>query len=89
MHPRSSPPIQDWLFDIHAKRIHEYKRQLLNALHVLDVYLRIQDGEEPPRPVCTSFAGKAAPGYARAKLIISYQQRRRISSTVIPGSAAG
>ncbi len=62
----------DWLFDIHAKRIHEYKRQLLNALHVLDVYHRIQDGEEPAAPRVHIFAGKAAPGYARAKLIIKF-----------------
>ena len=60
----------DWLFDVHAKRIHEYKRQLLNALHVLDMYWRIRDGEQPAAPRLHVFAGKAAPGYARAKLII-------------------
>ena len=59
-----------WLFDIHAKRIHEYKRQLLNALHVLDLFWRIRDGEEPAARRLHVFAGKAAPGYARAKLII-------------------
>jgi starch phosphorylase len=59
-----------WLFDVHAKRIHEYKRQLLNALHVLDLFWRIRDGEEPAAPRLHVFAGKAAPGYARAKLII-------------------
>jgi glycogen phosphorylase len=59
-----------WLFDIHAKRIHEYKRQLLNALHLIDAYWRIRDGDEPPAPRVHVFAGKAAPGYARAKLII-------------------
>ena len=63
-------PDPAWLFDIHAKRIHEYKRQLLNALHVLDLYWRIRDGEEPPAPRVHLFAGKAAPGFARAKLII-------------------
>jgi starch phosphorylase len=63
-------PDPSWLFDIHAKRIHEYKRQLLNALHVLDLYWRIRDGEEPPAPRVHLFAGKAAPGFARAKLII-------------------
>jgi starch phosphorylase len=62
----------DWLFAIHAKRIHEYKRQLLNALHVLDSYCRIHDGEEPAVPRVHVFAGKAAPGYARAKLIIKF-----------------
>jgi starch phosphorylase len=57
------------LFDCQVKRIHEYKRQLLNVLHVVSLYLRIQDGEEIlPRTVI--FAGKAAPGYAAAKLII-------------------
>ena len=57
------------LFDCQVKRIHEYKRQLLNALHVIALYLRIQDGEEVlPRTVI--FAGKAAPGYFMAKLIL-------------------
>jgi len=59
----------DSLFDCQVKRIHEYKRQLLNVLHVVSLYLRIQAGEEIlPRTVM--FAGKAAPGYAAAKLII-------------------
>jgi starch phosphorylase len=61
-----------WLFDIQAKRIHEYKRQLLNALHVLDLYLRIKNGEVPAAKRAHVFAGKAAPGYARAKLIIKF-----------------
>jgi len=61
-----------WMFDVHAKRIHEYKRQLLNALHVLDLYLRIKDGEVPATRRAHVFAGKAAPGYARAKLIIKF-----------------
>lgn len=59
------------LFDVHVKRIHEYKRQLLNVLHVVTLYNRIrrQTGETfTPRTVF--FAGKAAPGYAQAKLII-------------------
>jgi len=59
----------DWLFDIHVKRIHEYKRQLLNAMHVLSLYDRLQAGEVvPPRVVI--FGGKAAPSYVIAKLII-------------------
>jgi glycogen phosphorylase len=59
------------LFDIQAKRIHEYKRQLLNLLHVVTLYSRIKTSPEynaPPRTVV--FAGKAAPGYYMAKLII-------------------
>jgi len=60
------------LFDCQVKRIHEYKRQLLNALHVLALWLRLKDGAEigPPRTVI--FAGKAAPGYAMAKLVIRF-----------------
>jgi starch phosphorylase len=61
-----------WLFDVQAKRIHEYKRQLLNALHVLDLYLRIKSGEVPAARRAHVFAGKAAPGYAQAKLIIKF-----------------
>ena len=57
------------LFDVQIKRIHEYKRQLLNILHVVTLYNRIRDGEETvPRTVI--FGGKAAPGYVMAKLII-------------------
>jgi starch phosphorylase len=61
----------DSLFDVQVKRIHEYKRQLLNLLHVVTRYLRIleEPGEEVvPRTVI--FAGKAAPGYAMAKSVI-------------------
>jgi starch phosphorylase len=57
------------LFDLHIKRIHEYKRQLLNLLQVIGRYNRIRAGiEEVPRTVI--FAGKAAPGYVMAKRII-------------------
>ena len=61
----------DYLFDIQVKRIHEYKRQLLNVLHVIYLYNRIRyggDTEVPKR--CVLIAGKAAPGYYRAKQII-------------------
>src|SRR3984885_9306649 len=59
------------MFDVQVKRIHEYKRQLLHALAVIDEYLRIRiDGQVPAVPRVHIFAGKAAPGYFRAKLII-------------------
>ena len=59
------------MFDVQVKRIHEYKRQLLNALHIIDRYWRIvEDGEQPLVPRTFLFAGKAAPGYFIAKLII-------------------
>ncbi len=58
------------IFDIHAKRIHEYKRQLLNILHIIHLYLSIKDGKEIGHPRTFIFAGKAAPGYHIAKLII-------------------
>jgi starch phosphorylase len=59
------------LFDIHVKRIHEYKRQLLNALHIAHRYWAIvEDGSLPIQPRTFFFAGKAAPGYFNAKLVI-------------------
>jgi len=59
------------MFDVQVKRIHEYKRQLLNALHVIHRYWEIvEDGRTPLVPRTFYFAGKAAPGYWMAKLII-------------------
>ena len=59
------------LFDVQVKRIHEYKRQLLNVLHVIHLYDRILRGDtEGMVPRCVLIGGKAAPGYFMAKLII-------------------
>ena len=61
----------DSIFDFQAKRFHEYKRQLLNALHIIHLVLRIKDGETAGLvPHSFFFAGKAAPGYYMAKLVI-------------------
>nr|MBP9599651.1 glycogen/starch/alpha-glucan family phosphorylase [Desulfobacter sp.] len=61
----------DTLFDVHVKRIHEYKRQLLNIFHVITLYNRIKkDSSKEIVPRTVIFAGKAAPAYVQAKLII-------------------
>lgn len=61
----------DAMFDIQVKRIHEYKRQLLNVLHVIHLYDRIKRGDTLGMTKrCVLFGGKAAPGYAMAKDII-------------------
>ena len=61
----------DGIFDVHAKRLHEYKRQLLKVLHILHLYNRIMAGEPFDGPPCTFiFAAKAPPGYEKAKNII-------------------
>ncbi|WP_035258702.1 glycogen/starch/alpha-glucan phosphorylase [Desulfatirhabdium butyrativorans] len=59
------------IFDIQAKRIHEYKRQMLNVMHIIHQYLSmVEDGRAPKHPKTYIFAGKAAPGYWAAKQII-------------------
>jgi starch phosphorylase len=59
------------LFDMQVKRIHAYKRQLLNVMHIMHEYLAlIEDGRQPVVPRTYVFAGKAAPGYWAAKQII-------------------
>jgi starch phosphorylase len=61
----------DSLFDVHVKRIHEYKRQLLNVMHIVHQYLcLIRDDQPPAVPRTYVFAGKAAPGYWAAKQIV-------------------
>ena len=61
----------DMLFDVQVKRIHEYKRQLLNVLHIVHCYERIINGNtEGLQPRCVLIGGKAAPGYYIARLII-------------------
>ena len=66
----------DFMFDVQVKRLHEYKRQLMNALSIADIYFRLKNGELPEfQPTVFLFGAKAAPGYARAKAIIRYINR--------------
>src|SRR5262249_49411415 len=59
------------LFDVQVKRIHEYKRQHLNVLHVISLYRRLtSDARLDVAPRCFIFGGKAAPGYEMAKLVV-------------------
>ena len=58
------------IFDIQIKRLHEYKRQQLNALYVIQKYLEIKAGKKPARPITVIFGAKAAPAYIIAQDII-------------------
>ncbi len=58
------------IVDIQIKRMHEYKRQQMNALWLIHKYLSIKNGEKPARPVTVVFGGKAAPAYYQAKCVI-------------------
>jgi len=60
----------DTIFDIQVKRLHEYKRQQLNALYIIDKYLEIKKGVTPKTPITAIFGAKAAPAYVIAKDII-------------------
>ncbi len=66
----------DFMFDVQVKRLHEYKRQLMNILSVVDIYFRLKEGRLPDfQPTVYLFGAKSAPGYARAKAIIRYINR--------------
>ena len=66
----------DFIFDVQVKRLHEYKRQLLNALSIVDIYFRLKDGSLTDfQPTVYLFGAKSAPGYVRAKAIIRYINR--------------
>ena len=66
----------DFIFDVQVKRLHEYKRQLMNIISVVDIYFRLKDGELPDfQPTAFIFGAKSAPGYARAKAIIRFINR--------------
>ncbi len=66
----------NFIFDVQVKRLHEYKRQLLNALSIVDIYFRLKDGSLTDfQPTVYLFGAKSAPGYVRAKAIIRYINR--------------
>ena len=66
----------DFVFDVQVKRLHEYKRQLMNILSVVDIYFRLKEGRLPDfQPTVYLFGAKSAPGYWRAKAVIRYINR--------------
>ena len=66
----------DFMFDVQVKRLHMYKRQLMNILSVVDIYFRLKEGRLPGfQPTCFIFGAKSAPGYMDAKAVIRYINR--------------
>ena len=66
----------DFVFDVQVKRMHEYKRQLLNALAIIAIYHMVKEGQLPELPpTAFIFGAKAAPGYIRAKAVIRFINR--------------
>ena len=66
----------DFMFDIQVKRLHMYKRQLMNIVSVVDIYFRLKEGRLPDfHPTAFIFGAKAAPGYIDAKAVIRYINR--------------
>ena len=66
----------DFMFDVQVKRLHMYKRQLMNAISIADIYFRLKEGRlEGFHPTCFIFGAKAAPGYEDAKSVIRYINR--------------
>ncbi len=78
----------DSVFDIQVKRLHEYKRQQMNALYAIHKYFEIKDGKKPVRPITMIFGAKAAPAYTIAKdiihLILCLQQLTASDPEVAP-----
>ena len=66
----------DFMFDVQVKRLHMYKRQLMNIIAVVDIYFRLKEGRLPNfQPTAFIFGAKAAPGYVDAKAVIRYINR--------------